>query len=62
MRLPWLLKGKCWKSVKDTETRNCADMAGWRSDGWVALQYTLQYGTHVDAEGDIIIFDALVER
>jgi NDP-sugar pyrophosphorylase family protein len=32
------------------------------ADGWVALQYTLQYGTHVDAEGDIIIFDALVER
>ena len=23
MRLPWQLKGKSWKSVKDTETRNC---------------------------------------
>ena len=23
MRLPWLLKGRSWKSVKDTDRRNC---------------------------------------
>ncbi len=35
---------------------------GRRGDGRVALQHSLQHGTHVDAQGDIVVFDALVER
>ena len=37
-------------------------LRGRRGDGRIALQYSLQHGTHVDAQGDIVVFDALVER
>ena len=36
-------------------------MGGRRGDGWVKLQHSLQYGAHVDAQGDVVVLDALVE-